>query len=354
VLPFLYKKQSPMLGIDISSASLKLVELSQSATGEYRLETCAMVSLPPETVVDKTVKNTDVLAEHVQKLIAASGTKLRRAAVALADSSVIIKPLVMSAELNEYELETQIAFEADKHIPYSLEEVSLDFFDMGLVPNNPAQRNLLLVACRSEAVQLRIEAFKKAGITLDVVDVDSYAVERAYTFLEKKEGAKIAAVFDIGAFMTTMTVLEDDKIIFTRDEFFGGEQLVKEVQEVYDLSHEDALKGVIENTLPKDYKQKVLMPFMENIIMQIRRELQFFFSSGQHEQIDHIFLAGGDANIAGLCEMIAEQMGIPTSKANPFQTLALSPKVNPKDMEQLGPMMLLGFGLALRSFMQVK
>ena len=353
MLPFLSKKSSGLLGLDISSSSVKLLELSFSG-GQYRVESYGVEPLPPNTVVEKNITDVEAVGQAIGSLVGRENTASKNAAVSVAGSSVIIKMIQMDAELSEDEVESQIRIEADQYIPFPLEEVAIDFEIQGPVEDDPERIDVLIVACRTENVDMREAALEAGGLVAKVVDVEAYAMERAFTLitdqLNNAEDHQTIAIVDVGATMTTLSVLDSGQTIYTREQFFGGKQLTDEIQRRYGLSVEEAGLAKKQGGLPDDYDQEVLQPFKEAVAQQVIRSLQFFFSSSHFNDVDCIVLAGGTASIAGLQEMVQEKVGTPTLVANPFANMTLSSKVSAAALSNDAPALMIACGLAMRSF----
>lgn len=352
ILGFFERKAKPVLGLDISSTSVKLLELSQQG-GRYRVESYGVKALPANAVVEKNIADVEAVREVLEGVVAQAKTKVKWCAVAVAGSAVITKVIEMPAGQTEDVLELQIADEADQYIPYPLEEVALDFEVLGESEGNPDQIEVLLAACRSENIDLRVEALEMAGLKPKVVDVEAYSMERAFRLiaeqLEDQEG-QVVAVVDIGSTMTTLSVLVDGKTVYTREQLFGGKQLTEEIQRRYGLSVEEAGLAKKQGGLPDDYDAEVLEPFKDAVVQQVTRSLQFFFSSSQYNDVDHIVLAGGVASLDGLGDLIEEKLGTQASVANPFANMSVAPKVNAVALANDAPALMIATGLALRSF----
>jgi type IV pilus assembly protein PilM len=347
------KKTSTLLGIDISSTSVKLLELSRQGE-RYRVEAYAVEPLPVGAVVEKNIAELEGVGLALSRALARARTGLKNVAVAVAGSAVITKIIEMDAGLGEDEMENQLKIEADQYIPYPLDEVAIDFEVLGTSVRNPERVNVLLAACRKENVEVREAALTLAGLTARVVDVEAYALERSFgllaTRLAVSEEPLTVAVVDIGATMTTLSVLHSGRIIYTREQLFGGRQLTEEIQRRYGLTLAQA--GLVQRKggLPDDYAREVLQPFQEALVQQVSRSLQFFFASGQYSAVDHILLAGGTAAIPGLDRLIERQLGTPTQVANPFCDMTLGSKVNGAALASDAPALMIACGLALRSF----
>jgi type IV pilus assembly protein PilM len=251
-------------------------------------------------------------------------------------------------------MEEQINAEADQYIPYPLDEVAIDFEVQGLSDRNPDQVQVLLAACRRENVDIRLSVLEAAGLKAEIVDVEAFAMERAFEPIASQldGGGKdqIVAIVDIGATMTTVSVLNDGKTIYTREQLFGGKQLTEEIQRRYGLSLEEAGVAKKQGGLPDDYDLEVLKPFKEAVVQQVMRSLQFFYSSSQFHEVDYIVLAGGTASIDGLAQLVQEKIGTRTIIANPFLNMPLSSKVNQNALSNDAPALMIACGLAMRSF----
>lgn len=349
----LFKSKSPpLLGVDISSTAVKVLQLSQSGQ-RYRVEHYAVEPLPPNAVVEKNIVEVEAVGEAIRRAVQRSGSKLKTAAAAVAGSAVITKVIPMPAELSEEELTDQIQVEANQYIPYPIEEVSLDFEVLGPVKDNPEMVNVLLAASRTENVDVRVAALSLGGLEAKVIDVEAFAMENAYKLVADQLGLgpdALVAVVDIGATMTTLIVLRNERSIYTREQVFGGKQLTDEVMRRYGLSYEEAGLAKRQGGLPESYELEVLEPFKEAMVQQISRLLQFFFAGSEFNRVDHIVLAGGCASIAGVTDMIEEQLGVPAVVANPLANMGLSSRVQAQTLAADAPSLMIACGLALRSF----
>ncbi|WNW13001.1 pilus assembly protein PilM [Pseudomonas sp. DTU_2021_1001937_2_SI_NGA_ILE_001] len=347
------KKAHTLLGIDISSTAVKLLELSRSGS-RFKVESYAVEPLPANAVVEKNIAELEGVGQALSRVLVKARTQARNAAVAVAGSAVITKVVEMDAGLSDDDMENQLRLEADQYIPYPLEEVAIDFEVQGYSVRNPERVEVLLAACRKENVEVREAALALAGLTAKVVDVEAYALERAFTLLSAQLGKGhemlTVAVVDIGATMTTLSVLHQGRIIYTREQLFGGKQLTEEIQRRYGLSMGEAGLAKKQGGLPDDYNSEVLEPFKEAMVQQVSRSLQFFFAAGQYNGVDYIMLAGGSASIAGLENLIHKRLGVPTMVANPFADMALSSKVNAGALASDAPALMVACGLAMRSF----
>jgi type IV pilus assembly protein PilM len=351
------RKRTALLGVDISSTTIKLVELSQSSGASaslFHVETYAVEPLPPNAVVEKKIADVDAVGQTIRKAVARSGTKLTRAAVAVSGAAVITKVISMSAALSPAEMETQIQIEADQYIPYPLEEVNIDFDVLGLSSSNPDMVDVLLAASRRENVDDRVTALEIGGLTAVVVDVEAYAMENACALMlgasGDERGEQTVAVADVGAATTNLHVLHEGRIVYTREQNFGGHQLIEEIQRRYALPREQALQKLIEGTLPEGFGPDILTPFKETLAQQIGRALQFFYSASTFNRVDRLIVAGGSAGIEKLPELVEDRLGIHTVLANPFTHMSLAPHLKAQDIARDAPSLMIAVGLALRGF----
>lgn len=350
MLERIINRQAKLLGVDISSTSVKLLELGRQGAGQQlcRVESYGVEPLPKNAVVEKNINDVEGVGAAISRLVARSGTQGRQAAVAVAGSAVITKTIDMPAGLSEEEMEAQLQLEADQHIPYPLEEVALDFEVQGPAPNDPERVEVLLAACRRGNVEMRQAALDLGGLKAGVVDVEAHCIQRALALV--RQGDAVTAIVDIGATMTMLSVLTERGAPYTREQLFGGRQLTEAIQRHYGLSYEEAGLAKKQGGLPDSYEAQVLQPFREAAAAQVARSLQFFYSSSAGSKVEHIILAGGAASVTGLAALVSARVGTACTIANPFANMAVAPKVDQEGLLKDGPAMMIACGLALRSF----
>ena len=344
--------KAPLIGVDISSTAVKLLQLSQSG-GRYRVEHYAVEPLPPNAVVEKNIVEVEAVGEAIKRALARSGRRAKGAAAAVAGSAVITKVVPMQAGLSDEDMEDQVQVDASQYIPYPIEEVSLDFEVIGPVKDSPDMVQVLLAASRTENVDVRVAALDIGGLQAKVVDVEAFAMENAFRLIaDQLSVAKdaLVALVDVGATMTTLNVLRGQRSIYTREQVFGGKQLTDEVMRRYGLSYEEAGLAKRQGGLPESYEIEVLEPFKEAMVQQVSRLLQFFYAGSEFNRVDQIVLAGGCASIPGVAEMVEEQLGVLTAVANPLANMSLSNRVQAQSLAQDAPSLMIACGLALRSF----
>jgi type IV pilus assembly protein PilM len=348
------KQNPPLIGLDISTSGVKLVELSDAGNNEYRLERFANEPLPRGAVVDGNIENIEQVTEAVRRVWKKSGTRARHVALAMPPAAVITKKIILPAGLTEDELEVQVESEANQYIPFALDEVSLDFDVIGPAQNTPDDVEVLIAATRKEKVEDRVAVAEAAGLKPTVMDVESYAaraaIDRITAQLPKGGEGQIVALFQIGAQVTHVSVLQNGQTIYEREQPFGGNQLTQDVVRAYGLSFEDAEVKKKAGDLPDSYGREQLEPFLENAALEVTRAIQFFFTSTPYTRIDQIFLAGGCAIIPGLVELVAERAKISTSVVSPFKGMELASNVREKQLRAEAPSYLVACGLAMRRF----
>lgn len=351
-LDFLKPKASPLIGVDISASAVKMVELSQAGQN-YCLERYVIQPLPKDAVADGNLANVETVADAVRRAWQQLGTRVKHVAIALPAASVITKKILAPASLTERELETQVETEANQYIPFSLDEVNLDFQVLGPNPNSPDENDVLIAAAKKEKVDERVAAIEAAGLKAVVLDVESYATQAAFELMRPQlpnhGDGQIVAVVDIGATGIHMNIFKDGQSIYSRDQAYAGNQLTQEIQRKYNMSYEDAERAKCQGGLPENYELDVLQPFMDTLAMEIARSLQFFYTSSNFSKVDHILLAGGCSVIHGLDEAVSSRTQIAsTMRANPF--FSMSTKARGKQIQQDAPSLLIACGLAMRRF----
>jgi len=346
-------KSSSMIGVDISSSAVKVLELGRSSSG-FRVERIGVDSLPPNAIVESSIADIEAVSDSVSRAVSRSGTKCRDAVIAVPASHVITKSISLPADLSGAELDSQIMFDAARYIPYPLEEVNLDYVKMGPSPEKPKEDEYLLVACRKEVVDDYVAVVSTQGIRPAIVDVETYAVENAVANYAKSSGDGsldgVVAVLDFGAVSTHLTVLKNTRTVYARDHAFGGRLLTDEIQRVYGLSYGEA--GMAKKTLqlPEGYEEEVFEPFRESMAQEAVRALQFFYSSTPYNAVDRILLAGGTSLVHGAAELLGERLDAPVMLFNPFQYMSVSKNTDADTVKAESSSMLVACGLALRSF----
>jgi type IV pilus assembly protein PilM len=350
----LLKPRTPaVIGADISSSSVKLVELAD-AGGTYRVEHYAVEPLPRDAVVDGNINNLEAVTDALRRCYKRLGSHVKNLAMAVPNNAVISKTILIPAGQTEEELELQVETEANQYIPFVLDEVNLDFQVLGPAPNSAEDVEVLIAASRKEKIDDRVAVAEAAGLKAIVMDVDLFAAQAAFEHMSKQfpEGGKDQniAIVDVGATMMHINVLRNGQSIYTREQPFGGNQLTQEIVNKFGLTPEEAETAKRMGGLPENYESDVLQPFLDMLSLEVARALQFFYTSTQHNQVDHIVLSGGCGGLPGVADAVAKRVEVHTVIANPFSDMALSAKVKPKNLTQDAPMLMVACGLALRRF----
>lgn len=348
----LKKKVKRLLGIDIGSSSLRVVDLDRSGAS-YILNGYAIEDLPLGVVSDRNIHDVEAVGKTLEKAVKSIRSRTSAAAVAVGGSSVITRVVEVAKGMSDADVEVQLQLEADQYIPYPLDEVSIDFARIGPSANDDSKEEILLAACRKESIETRESVLAFAGLTAGVVDLESYAMERAATLLSiAKSSGSVSpfAVVDIGSTMLSFNIIFDGHIIYNREQMFGGRQLTEEIQRYYGLTFLDAERAKKKGELPEDYEQAVLQAFMDQVSDQIARSMQFFFATGQYTTVDGIVLVGGGARIHQLPSYIQSKLNVPTQMANPFADMKTSSKINASALAQDAPSLMVACGLAMRGF----
>ncbi len=345
-----------MIGLDISSSSAKLVELGQDRSGNLTLERCGIEPLEHGWISDGNIEKFDEVVEATRRLVGKSGTKAKHVAMALPASVVISKKIILPAGLSEREMEVQVESEANQYIPFSLDEVSLDFCVVGPSTTSAGDVEVVIAASRKEKVEDRQGLAEAAGLVPVVLDVESYASRLAASrVIGRLPGGGVdalIALFEIGAMTSTMQVLRNDDLIYERDQVFGGAQLTQMLVRQYGFTQDEAETKKRAGELPDDYGTVVLQPYVESLAQELERALKFFFTSTPHNRVDYILLAGGTAGIPGLTEAITRHTSFPCQVVNPFDGMEVGRAVREKKMLREAPSYLTACGLAMRRFLR--
>jgi len=344
------RRTNSLLGVDISSSSVKIVKLSSSG-GKYKLDNYVIRPLPAKSVVEKNISDIHAVGDAIAGAVSVMKPSIKETAVAVAGSAVITKTIEMNAALSDAELENQIIVEADQYIPYPLDEVAIDFERQEISDRSEDLVEVLLAACRKENVDSRVMALEQGGLETKVVDIEAYAIERAFGLLNEQIEAyedQTTAIVDIGSTMTTLNVMLNGRTIYTREQVFGGNQLIEDVVRRFGLTAPEAELAIKRGGLPEEYEVELLLPFKDAVVQQISQTLQFFFSSSHYNDVDHIVLAGGVAAIPGLDDLVQEHLTTPVLVANPFKDMEIGSKVNKTMLNNDAPALLIATGLAMR------
>jgi len=351
-LKLLGSKSPPIIGLDIGASSIRLLQLSRHGTG-YRIDHFAIEPLPQGVIVEKSVQDIEAISDAIKSAVRKSGSSSKYCAVAVSGSAVFTKTISLPSNLADADIESQVQIEANQYIPYPLDEISLDFEVLGPSARNADMVDILLAASKNENVESRQDALESLGLKAKVVDVEAFAIANAFELIREREGIRnteTVGIFDIGFDLSTLLILRNGRVIYTRDHPFGSHQLIEEIMRRYDMTAEQAEFYKRGEPGPEDFEDAVLEPFMLNIVHQISRALQFYSSSSEFSNIRTIYLSGGMANLKGLTDIVEQELGIKTNVADPVSGLEIAPSVAVSTLTKNAPNLMVSMGLALRGF----
>ncbi len=351
---FFSERTPPLIGVDISSSAVKMVELTQGTKGAYHLQGYAIAPIAKDAVVDGNIVGLDLVADAVKRAWKLLATREKRVVLALPATAVITKKVIMPAGMRESDMEFQVETEANQYIPFSLDEVNLDFQELGPSANNPEEVEVLIAASRKEKIEDRVAAAEGAGLKVLIMDVESYATEAAFalavTELPKAGKGQTVMMVDIGAVMTHVHVFHEGQMVHSREQSFGGGHLTQEIQRRFGVTVEEAEIAKRNGGLPESYESEILQPFLQSLVQEVARSLQFFTNSTQYNKVDHILLAGGCAAIPSAAALVQEKTQVNTIVANPFTQMSVNPRLKQLQIAADAPALMIACGLALRRF----
>ena len=352
VLNIFGNKSTPLIGLDISSTAVKLIQLSRDGV-HYRVEHFAIEPLPPKSVVEKNIEDIDAVSGAVQRVLKRSGSRAKTCAVAVSGAAVITKTISLPSDLSEAELEAQIEVEANQYIPYALEDVSMDFEVLGISTRNADLVEVLLAASKRENIEIRQDVVESAGLKPVVIDVEAYAIGNAFGLIAERDNltpTDTAVIMDIGSNTTSMVVVRGDRVIYTREHSFGGQQLIDDTMRRYGMSLEEATFFQRGEEGPEGFEEEVLDPFQQSIVQQVSRSLQFYSSSSDYTNVSRLYLSGGSVAIPGLDQTVANELGIKCAIADAIRGMDTSNRIALPSLQRSAPSMMVAVGLALRGF----
>jgi type IV pilus assembly protein PilM len=343
-------KKDELIGLDIGSHSIKLVDLAESKGG-YRLKQFAMAPLPADVIVDGAVMDSGSIIEVVRELISQYKVRKNKVALSISGFSVIIKQVTVNF-MTEQELQESIQWEAAQYIPFDMEEVNIDFQILGENRENPDLMDVLLVAAKKEIITDYKTLMAESGLETHIIDVDSFAVETMYENLFGINDGEVVALINIGANTMNFNITKGSVSLLTRDVSMGGKQVTEEIQKQYNLQYEEAESLKLES--PETWSQysdfdRLIHTACDMFATEIQRSLDFFYANFPDEPVSRLGLCGGAAKTQGLLEHIQKRVGIDTILINPFERISFSRREFEEDyLREVGPIAAVGVGLAMR------
>jgi len=345
---FFSAKKKDVIGVDLGSSSVKLVHLKEQKGG-YALQNIGILPLPPEAIVDNTLMDSASIVEAVKNLVSSLGIRATDVAASVSGNSVIIRKIVLPA-MSVEELEDQIQWEAEQYIPFDINDVNLDFQVLGPDSVDPGKMHVLLVASKKDIVNDYLTVFSEAGLKLQVVDVDSFAVQNAFEVNYQPDPDEVHALVNIGASVMNINVVKDGISLFTRDVQLGGSQYTEELQKQFGIGSEQAeqikLSGVGENQQALD---ELISRVNDSLAVEIRRSLDFYSANSIDAKITRIYLSGGTAKTIRLTEAIEQRLDIPVELIDPFKSITFNEATfDAEYLKEIGPIAVVAVGLAMR------
>jgi type IV pilus assembly protein PilM len=339
-----------IIGIDIGSSSVKLVQLKEQK-GAYILQNVGILPLPLEAIVDNTLMDSSSIVETIKKLLKSLNIRVKEAACSVSGNSVIIRKISLPAMPSE-ELEEQIHWEAEQYIPFDINDVNIDFQILAPDQQDPSKMDVLLVASKKEIINDYLAVFNEAGMNLSVVDVDSFAVQNAFELNYDIEPDNVSALINIGASIMNLNIVKDDISLFTRDVQMGGNLYTEEIQKQFGISIEDAERMKLSGDSPDQGKlNDTITRVNETLAMEMRRSLDFYNTTAGEGKINGVYLSGGGAKTPFLVNAVQQRLGLPVEVINPFRNIRYNDKEFDADyLNEIGPLVSVAVGLATRRF----
>ncbi|KAB2961162.1 MAG: type IV pilus assembly protein PilM [Candidatus Methylomirabilis oxygeniifera] len=339
-----------LVGLDIGTSSIKAVHL-QPLRSSYKVAELGIVPIHPETIIDGIIMDATALSTAIRQLFDEHGISLKDVAFSVSGHSVIIKKIKVPA-MKTAELREGIAWEAERHIPYSIEDVNLDFQILREAGSGELEMDVLLVAVKKDTLNDYLAVISAAGLNAAVVDVDSFAIENAFTMPKQPQADEIVALVNVGAAVTTINILYGGISDFTRDSPLGGNRHTESLQRSMGVSFEqaEALKrGELVDGHSIVEAEPVIETVNSELAGEIRRSFDFYYSTSQRDTIHRMVLSGGCTLLSGLAPYLSHALELPVEIANPFQHLSADPKkFDVQYLARIAPQMTVAVGLALR------
>ena len=343
-----FSKSKNLVGLDIGSSAIKLVELKEKKAGQFQLAKIGLEPLSPEAIVDGSIMDSSLVVDTISRIVSEQGIKNQNFATSVSGHSVIIKKITLPA-MSPEELAESIQWEAEQYIPFDINDVNLDY-----VPLNQGADNvdIILVAVKKEKIADYTSVITQAGKASALVDVDGFALQNAYELNYEVDSHKTVALVNIGASVTNVNILSGGDSLFWRDITFGGNQYTDAIQRELNLSFEmaDTLKRgqpagdyTVEQVIP------VLNSVSEDFAGELRKTIDFFTATSGTDGVDEVVLAGGGAAVLNLESILSEKFGIPVETMNPFRNIQINEgDFNPEWISDVAPSMAIAVGLAIR------
>ncbi len=346
---FLSKKKE-VVGIDIGSSSIKLVQLKEQK-GAFLLQNVGILQLPSEAIVDNTLMDSSSIVETINRLVKSLNVQVKDAVCSVSGNSVIIRKISLPAMPYE-ELEEQIHWEAEQYIPFDINDVNIDFQILAADQNDPSKMEVLLVASKKDIINDYLAVFNETGLRLAIVDVDSFALQNTFEMNYDVDPENVSALINIGASIMNLNIVKNGVSLFTRDVQMGGNLYTEEIQKQFGVSNEEAEKFKITGQSPDLPRlQETISRINETRAMEMRRSLDFYNTTAGEGKINDIYISGGGAKIPRLLEVINQRLGLPVEILDPFRKIRFNDKeFDAGYLAEIGPLVTVAVGLATRRF----
>lgn len=344
----LMQKSNNVIGLDIGTSSIKLIEIEESKGG-YRLKNFGMTALPKDAIVNGSIVNHEAVVSSIQQILSNLRIKTKDVVASISGHPVIIKKITMPLATDE-ELEESIKFEAEQYIPFDLEEVNIDFQVLSVEDEKADQMNVMLVAAKKVMINDYTKVLTDAGLTPVILDIDVFALENAFEINYPVEEDQIAALIDVGASTININVIRNGLSAFTRDVFLGGNQITEDIQKQFGISFEEAETLKTSGDVNRDDfgGKEIVKQVCDNIASEIQKSLEFY-SSTTYESVNKIYLSGGCSKIPFMKDIIEEKVNITTEVIDCIRTVKYDENVfDPDYIKDISPLASVGIGLALR------
>jgi type IV pilus assembly protein PilM len=348
---FLQKKASPILGLDIGTRFVKAVLLERS-NDNYTVIGFACEPINGNAFVEREVKDFDAVSTALKKAKhALKNKKIKDVAIAVAGASALTKVVQMDPDQTDYQMEGQIEIEADSLIPYPLDEVYLDFEELGPSQTHVNKVNVLLSAVHKDTVDNRITLLREIPFEPKVVDIEGYAVANAVSYYYQSEGQRVVCI-NLGASLLQVSVIHNGQVEYSKEHVFGLDSLLQDICTMQGLDRDEAQRQLVENSLPESWQQDTLPIFLSQLQQQINRAIQMYISTTHAQKPTKILFCGGGAVIKNVVPSLSEDMDIEIEIFNPFDNMQFGKHVNVEQITKLAPQLAIAVGLATRGFSQ--
>ncbi|KPJ78505.1 MAG: pilus assembly protein PilM [Deltaproteobacteria bacterium SG8_13] len=344
----IFGKKEHLIGLDIGSRTIKAAEIVETKKGRS-LKRFGMADIQPGLIEDGAINEPEEVAEAIRGLFKSYNLREKNVAISIGGYSVIVKKINVQT-MAEDQLQETIHFEAEQYIPFDISDVNLDFQILGPNENNPNQMNVFLVAAKKEMVNDYINLVGLAGLNPCIIDVEAFALQNIFEINYDLKDENIALI-DIGASKTSLNILKGPNSVFMRDVSLGcgqvNQKIISLVNCSFDESESVKLGGHTDKISDEDLKQ-IITSVVADWCTEIRRALDFFYSTYPDDQIKRIVLSGGGGNIADFRQLLAAEASAEVETINPFNNFQLDSSLDASYIDQIAPQAAISMGLAVR------